>query len=290
MKARRAVRTTILSLGFLLALALTVEAQDAGVPRYLNDRGTGIPTSRFGTYIRRGELLVNSFFAYSRDHDREYQPIQLGFGSTQDYRARYHDTQGQLFIGYGVTDWLAIEFETASIRATFEKSPSDTTATPGRIRESGVGDIEGQLRFRLAAEREGRPELFGYLEVTAPSHRRRVLIGDRQWEFRPGLGLIRGFSWGTMTIRVNGEYNREAAHWDLGEFSIEYLKRLSPAWRLNLAFEGGETGSFDEWDLVSGLRWRIGESVFLKLDNAIGLSPKATDWAPEIGIVVSIPR
>jgi len=30
--------------------------------------------------------------------------------------------------------------------------------------------------------------------------------------------------------------------------------------------------------------------VFLKLDNAIGLSPKATDWAPEIGIVVSIPR
>src|SRR5439155_119478 len=126
MKARRAVRTTILSLSALVALALTVEAQDAGVPRYLNDRGTGIPTSRFGTYIRRGELL-------------------------------------------------------------------------------------------------------GYLEVTAPSQRRRVLIGDRQWEFRPGLGLIRGFSWGTMTIRVNGEYNREAAHWDLGEFSIEYLKRLSGA-------------------------------------------------------------
>jgi len=273
-----------------LRLPAAVAAQDDLLPKYLRDRDAGVASSRFGTYIRGGELLVNPFFAYSRDHNLEYQPARLGFGLDQDYRARYRDSQEQIFIGYGVSDWLALEFEAAAIRATFDRSPSDTSATPARIKESGLTDFEGQLRLRLASERPRRPEVFGYLEVTAPSQRAKVLIGDRLWEFRPGVGVIRGFSWGTMTIRVNGEYNREAAHWDLGEFSVEYLKRLSPAWRVNFAVEGGETGAFDEWVLVSGVQWRLGESVFLKFDNAVGLSSKATDWAPEIGVVFAFPH
>jgi hypothetical protein len=39
-------------------------AQDPPRPTYLEDRGTGIPTSMFGTYVRRGELLVYPFFEY----------------------------------------------------------------------------------------------------------------------------------------------------------------------------------------------------------------------------------
>ena len=274
-------------------LGFVVAAQAAGQesPSWRSrDRDNGIPASIFGTYLNRGELLIYPFYAYSQDHDREYQPIKLGYGLIEDHRGRYWDNSQQIFIGYGVTDRIAVEVEAGYIRALLHKDPTDTSATPSRIEESGFADIEGQLRLRLATETDGRPELFGYLELTAPSRRRDVLIGDRLWSLRPGLGLIRGFAWGTMTVRVNAEYNREAAHWDLGEFSIEYLKRLSPSWRVNLAFEGGETGAFDEWELISGLQWRLSDLVFLKLDNAVGLAPKATDWAPQIGVMFSLPH
>jgi len=285
------MKTSVSSISALLAFIVAAPAAAQDSPTWRSrDRDNGIPASIFGTYIGRGELLIYPFFAYSQDHDREYQPIKLGYGLIEDYRGRYWDNSQQIFIGYGVTDRIAVELEAGYIRAILHKARNDTSATPARIEEAGFADIEGQLRVRLAMESDGRPELFGYLELTAPSQRRDVLIGDRLWSLRPGLGLIRGFSWGTMTIRVNTEYNREAAHWDLGEFSIEYLKRLSPAWRLNLAFEGGETGAFDEWDLVSGVQWRLSDFLLLKLDNAVGLSPKATDWAPQIGVIISLPH
>jgi len=254
------------------------------------DRGAGIPTSRFGTYVTRGELLVNPFFAYTTDHNREYQPAQLGYGLVQDYRGRFRSTEDVLFVAYGVTDWLAVELEASRIHATFDKAPTDTSATPARIEESGLGDVEGQVRMRLSRERDRRPEIFGFVEITLPSQRNKVLIGNPDWDLKPGIGVVRAFAWGTMTTRITVEYNHDDRLWDLGEFSIEYLKRLSPSWRLNLAFEGGETGAMDEWDLVAGVRWRIRDSFFLKLDNAIGLMSKSTDWAPELGVVFALPR
>ena len=265
---------------FLVCACTAAAAQDRA----------GVPTSRFGMYVSRGELLVNPFFAYSSDHNREYQPSKLGYGLLQDYRGRFRSTEDLLFVAYGVTDWLAVEFEASRIRATLDKAPDDTSATPNRIEESGLGDVEAQVRMRLLREDHGRPELFGFLEVTPPSQRNKVLIGNAEWDARPGFGVIRAFPWGTMTTRITVEYNHDDRLWDLGEFSVEYLKRLSPAVHLNLAFEGGETGAMDEWDLVAGVRWRIRDRFFLKLDNAIGLASKSTDWAPEVGVVWSLGR
>jgi len=253
------------------------------------DRGAGVPASMFGTYIGRGQLLVFPAFAYSSDHNREYQPAQLGFGLAQDFGGQYRSSEGQIFVGYGVTDRLAVEFEAGVIHVSLDKASNDPSGMPTRIEASGLADMEGQLRLRLASETARFPEVFSYLEVTAPSHRRDPLIGDRIWDVRPGVGVVRGFSWGTFTTRVTVEYNHDDRQWDLGEFSIEYLKRLSPSWRLNLAIEGGETGAPDEWDLVSGVRWRVLDFLFLKLDNALGISSKATDWAPQIGLMMSFP-
>lgn len=266
----------------LLLLACTAAAAQ--------DRGQGVPTSRFGMYVGRGELIVNPFFAYTADHNREYLPSQLGYGLVQDYRGRFRSTEGLLFVAYGVTDWLAVELEGSQIRARLDKSPSDTTATPSRIEESGLGDLEGQVRMRLVREQHGRPEVFGFLEVTIPSQTRKVLIGNPDWDVRPGFGIVRAFSWGTMTTRIAVEYNQDDKLWDLGEFAIEYLKQLSPGVRLNLAFEGGETGAMDEFGLVAGVQWRIRDALFLKFDNAIGLMSKADDWAPELGVVWSLGR
>jgi len=267
---------------FLLVFACTAVAAQ--------DRGLGVPTSRFGMYVGRGELLVNPFFAYATDHNREYQPLNLGYGLLQDYRGRFRSTEALLFVAYGLTDWLVLELEASRISARLDKAPDDTSAMPSRIEESGLGDVEGQVRMRLMRERHGRPELFGFLEVTIPSQTRKVLIGNPDWDVRPGFGVVRAFPWGTMTTRITVEYNHDDRLWDLGEFSIEYLKSLTPALRLNLAFEGGETGAMDEWDLVAGVRYRIRDRLFLKLDNAVGLMPKSTDWAPEVGVVWSLGR
>lgn len=254
------------------------------------DRGAGIPASIFGTYIERGQLLVFPFVAYARDHDREYNPSKLGFGLAEDFRGRFQSTEVQLFVAYGVSDRIALEFEASRIRATFDKSPRDSSTLPAHVVESGLADFEGHVRLRLLRETDGRPEVFGFVEVTAPSHRHSILIGDQNWDFRPGLGVVRGFSWGTMTFRTNVEYNRDDRSLDLGETSLEYLRRISSSVRLNLAIEGGETGAPDEWELVTGVRWRLGKSLFVKADNVVGLFSKATDWSPQIGITLALPQ
>lgn len=288
--SRTAVLLALTLLGAAFARPAPALAQVDTLPKYLRDRDGGVPSSMHGTYIRRGELLFFPFIAYSRDHDREYQPAALGYGLNEDFRGKYSDLSGQLFIGYGLTDWLAIELEGALLRATLHKSPSDPSATPARIRESGLGDFEGQVRARLVRERERRPELFTFVEMTPPSQRSKALIKEPDWDLKPGIGVIKGFGWGTLMVRVATEWNREAKSPDLGEVTVEYLKRVSPSVRINFALEGGETGTNDEWNLLGGVRWRIVDAVFLKLDNAVGISSKATDWNPQVGLLVSLPN
>lgn len=259
-------------------------------PDRARDRGAGIPASIFATYIERGQLLLFPFVAYTTDHDREYNPSKLGFGLMEDFRGHFKSTEVQLFAAYGLTDRIALEFEASRIHATFDKSSRDTSNLPAHIVESGLTDLEGHVRLLLLRETEGRPEVFGFVEVTAPSQQQTILIGDDRWDFRPGLGVVRGFSWGTMTFRTNLEYNHDDRHFDLGETSLEYLRRLSPSWRLNLAIEGGETGAPDEWELVTGVQWRLGETLLVKADNVVGFFSKANDWSPQIGVILALPH
>jgi len=267
-----------------------VGAQENRLPKYLRDRGTGVPASMFGTYIRRGELLVYPFFEYSCDHNREYSPAKLGLGLDQEYRGGYRASAGQVFIGYGLADWCALEVEAAFISAQLERSPGDTSPIPARIKQRCLTDVAGQLRVRVMQESAHRPEIFAYAEITVPSQKEERLIGDRDWDLQPGVGIVRGYSWGTLTLRSTVEYTREDAGLNIGETAVEYLKRLSPASRLHLALEGGEGGAPDEWDLVPGLQWRMTDAVFLKFDIALGLSSKATDWAPAMGVLFSFPQ
>ncbi len=39
---------------------------------------------QFGTYIRRGELLVNPFVEFYLDRNYEYKPSELGYGQGTD--------------------------------------------------------------------------------------------------------------------------------------------------------------------------------------------------------------
>ena len=59
------------------------------LPVHLRDRGTGVPLSQFGTYVKRGELLLYPFFEWYYDRDLEYKPSELGYGLEVDHRGRY---------------------------------------------------------------------------------------------------------------------------------------------------------------------------------------------------------
>jgi len=257
---------------------------DTPEPVYLRDRGSGVATSMFGTYVRRRELLVYPFFEYYVDHDYEYAPVDLGVPGDVDYRGRYRASEGLLFLGYGLTDNLAVELEAAIIRATLDTAPDDASVLPDRIEESGLGDVEAQIRWRMRTENATRPELFSFAELVFPRNEHKPLIGTPGVELKAGVGLIRGFALGTISSRIAVEYAEgSTSPWDLGEYAVEYLKRLSPAWRIYVGIEGEQ----DEISLITEAQWHIGRKAFVRFNNGVGLTSKATDWAPEVGIVFS---
>ncbi len=255
--------------------------ETAHLPAHLWDRGEGMPLSMFGTYIQKGQLLIYPFFEYYRDSDYEYKPSELGFSEDRDYRGDYEASEELLFIGYGLTDRVALELEGAIIQAELEPNPSDRSGLPDEKQESGLGDVEGQLRWRWAAEAPGRPEIFSYFETVVPTQNEGSLIGTTDWEFKLGTGVVRGFSWGTLTVRAAVEYDRAENKADVGEIALEYLKRLSSTWRVY----GGIEGTQDEVELITEAQWHLAPNVFLKLNNGLGLTPKATGWAPEVGVL-----
>jgi len=260
------------------------QAEEA-TPSYLADRGTGVPTSMFATYVRRGELLVYPFLEYYYDSNAEYKPAELGYGLEQDFRGKYEAVERLVFLSYGITDFLAIEIEAATINARLEKSPSDPSSTPSEIKEGGLGDVEGQLRGRWLTEGRVRPELFSYFETVLPTARGHVLIGTPDWELKLGTGVTKGFSFGTFTIRAAVEHDRAANETALGEAAVEWVKRLSPAFRVYLGVEGSE----DEWEGIGEIQWHFHRQAYLKLNNSFGLTSKATDYAPELGVMFTFP-
>jgi hypothetical protein len=261
-------------------LPTTGTAQE-DLPYFLRDRGTGVPTSLFGTYIRKGELIVYPFYEYYYDSNLEYDPAEFGYELAQDFRGEYEANEFLLFLGLGLTDWLAFEFEAAVISASLTKSPDDPSSQPDVLEESGLGDVEAQLRWRWKAESEKSPEIFSFFETVFPLQRDEVLIGTQHWEFKLGAGVIKGFRWGTMTLRTAVGYDEAEGKVEFGEYALEYLKRLSRVFRITALIEGQE----DEVELIGDLQIHVTSWMFIRLNAGVGLTSKATDIAPEFGFV-----
>ncbi len=277
-------------LGLTLAASalapLGATADDEALPTCLKDRGTGVATSMFGTYIRRGELIVYPYWEYYRDNNREYNPQELGFTGEEDFRGRYRESEYLFFLAYGFTDGFAVQAEVAGAKASLEKSPADTSLLPPKIEESGLTSFETQLRWRWRKEDERRPELWSYLDVVYPTNKKEPLIGTAGFESELGFGVTRGYKWGTLTGRVALAYEEASStHWDMGEYAVEYLKRVSPSWRLFFAVQG----QGDELSLVTEAQWHISRRVFIRFNQEIGLTSRATDWEPQLGILFTLP-
>jgi hypothetical protein len=267
----------------LCATLLTAEAAWAQneEPVYLKDRGTGLPTSMFGTYINKGYFYVYPFYEYYVNKDEEYAPNEFGGTSDEDIRGKYTGHEGLIFLSYGFTDKLAIEFEAAYMKARLERGAEDPEAPNTVVEESGIGDVEGQVRYRWNKETARSPEYFSYFETVLPLQKNRELIGTSDWEFKLGSGMIKGFRWGTVTLRAAIEYNGEEDKFETGEFALEYLKRVSKFFRFYLGVEGTQ----DEVEFITDLQFHVSQRTFVRVNNAFGLTSKAVDYGPELGVV-----
>jgi len=270
----------------MLALRFVASAQipedKSAIPFYLRDRGRGVATSMFGTYINKGEKIIYLFYEYYYDHNAEYKPSELGYLTEQDYRSRFKSHEGLIFLSYGITDRLAIEMEAAVIStATLYKSPQDNSTMPAKLSESGLGDVEGQLRWRWMNETNRRPELFSYFETVLPLQKDKKLIGTQDWEFTLGSGITKGFEWGTMTFRAAIEYNAGEKKFDPGEIALEYLKRVSKLFRFGLIVEGSQ----DEVSFITDMQFHLSPHVFIRLNSGFGITSKSPDFTPEIGVL-----
>ena len=282
MNSKLAFFSTILFVAFFIIYPCKSFAQDQAY--YLYDRGTGIPTSQFGTYISEGELIIYPFYEYYNDKDFEYEPFDFGYGSKKELRGNFKAHEGLIFLGYGISDRLALELEAGIITAKLNKSSEDTSSMPSVLEESGLNDVEGQLRWRWNHESLDVPEFFNYFEFVFPTGKKNSLIGTSDWEFKLGAGLIKGFYWGTITLRGAVDYITSEKKLEVGEYAIEYLKRISSLFRIFIMIEGSE----DEISLVPEIQWHINRNIILKLATGIGLTSKATDFAPEFGIMFSV--
>ena len=284
-----------LALGFALSVG-PVYAQstpqppapssEESLPVYLRDRGTGVASSMFGTYIRKGDLILYPYWEYYLDNNREYKPSELGYGVDQDYRGRYRESEYLFFVAYGLTDSLAVQTELAAATASLRKSPTDPSGLSALIDESGLTSFETQLRWRWAKESDRRPELWGYVDVVYPINRRKLIIGADGWDIEWGQGFTRGFTWGTVTARASVFYeSASTTHFSAGEYAVEYLKRLSPSWRVFGAIEG----SGNEVSLITEGQWHVSRRMFIRFNQEIGLTSRANDWEPQLGLLFTLP-
>jgi len=269
----------------LFAVISSLIIAEEKLPDFLKDRGTGVTTSMFGHFIQKGELVVYPFIEYFYDSNYEYQPLDFGYDVEEDYLAKYSGSSEQLFLGYGFHRNIALELGISYQKISFEKPADDNSDLPAKIEEKGFGDIESQLRFRLLEETKRSPEVFSFLNLTVPTQKDKILLHDKHWDIKLGLGFMKGFPIGTFSLHTDLEYNHVDSHFDVGETSLRYLRRLADKWRMMLGIEGGETGAIDEWELISTIHYQLSELITIKADNSYGISPKAIDFTTAFGIM-----
>ena len=211
-------------------------------------------------------------------------PAELGYNLKEDFEGKFRAHEGLIFIGYGITDRLIFELEAAAITATQHKSGDDPSAMPDKVSESGLGDVQTQIDYYWLKEAANHPGAFSYMEIVYPFNKDKKLIGTQEYEFKAGTGVIRGFSWGTMTLRAAFEYSKAEDKVELGEIALEYMKRLSKNWRVYLGVEGNQ----DEWEAITEIQYHAADWMMFKINNAFGVTSIASEWAPEIGIIFSL--
>jgi hypothetical protein len=250
---------------------------------FRRDRGNGVTTSLLGSFVRPGQRMAYLFYECERDTTAAYTGEDLGLAGDEEYVGKSLEYQGVLFLAWGLTENVALEFETIlHQRATLTRDPDDTTTgMPDRLVESRYGAIEAQLHWRLAQETAHRPEFFANCEVGPPDAGDMVLLGNQGWEVEAGVGAIKGFSWGAMAVRASVAYDTDSGDIDVGEFAVEYSRR----WTEHLRFAAAVFGEPAELSVLGELQWRFRRNAFMRINAAAGVTHEAPDFGAQAGVV-----
>ena len=255
---------------------------ESNLPYFLYDRGTGVTTSLFGAYVRKGELLLYPFYEYEREEHFDYNPADFGINNDADFVGVGNLNEFLLFAAYGLTKNLAVELEFSVYEEqSINRSKADVAPGPRTLSESGIGAFQTELRWRMIQENEWRPEFYSNIEVVFPLQPNRMLIGQQEWELVYGIGMVKGFSWGTLTARASITHEPDIDHTQFGEYAVEYLKRFGDNLRWVMTLEGNDK----ELASIFELQWFFNKDAFLKLNTGIGLTQETPDFAPEIGVM-----
>jgi hypothetical protein len=120
-------------------------------------------------YVREKEFLFYPFYEYTHFSDFEYKPRELGFRGDHDFFGKAVEHEFLVFFSYGLSTSLMVEFESAVYSTvTFDKASDDPSAVPNRLRESGLGDTEAQIRWRWLTEAAVRPEMLFFFKTVFP--------------------------------------------------------------------------------------------------------------------------
>ena len=257
---------------------------EENLPYYLYDRGAGMPTSLFGTYVRKGELLFYPFYEYVLETDFEYNPDDFGVDLDEDFFGRGQTHQYLVFAAYGFTDRLMAEAEFSFYEEnTVERSGRDRGPGPRTFREAGPGTFEMQVRYRAIKESETFPEVVAFVQSDFPFQKGKELTGTQEWELAYGLAMIKGFRWGTLSARAALQHEPESDYADLGEWAVEYLKRFGSDGRHRVVATM-EAQKDTEFSAIFEYQWFFHKNAMLKLNSGFGLNREAADFAPEIGV------
>jgi hypothetical protein len=133
----------------------------------------------------------------------------------------------------------------------------------------------------MREETAERRAIYSFFEVEFALQDRKVLIGAQDMEFAAGVGFIRHHSWGTLNGRMSLSYDGAEHKLELGEYAMEYLKRVNDRWRVVATIEGED----DEVSVIAEGQLTLRPGMILKLNSGFGLTKKASDFAPEIGVL-----
>ncbi len=287
------MNTKAAALGVLCGIGLchhVARAEDApeSAP-YLRDRGPGVATSLSGIYLGAGEWLGAASYQHLENRGFQYSPEEFGFADANDYLGKYESSGGIFFLGYGVSDSIALGLKLTGGSIKLTKASDDLSAMPLEMKESGISAIAPELTWRFMTETAHRPELYTFVSVEIPQNRDTNLIGTPDWVVLPGLGINRGFSWATLSARMNYEYDAASASTiDFGKWSIEGQRRFSDVWWVSAGLEGqvGGANNFDEAWQITFVQWSPTPHVAVRLGSRIGLTQQTEGWTGELGIVV----
>ena len=243
------------------------------------DRGEGLPLSMFGTYIRSGQLVVMPVLRKCTATTTSVRSGELGSRARPSCAGASTRTNVSCS-SLRVLENIAAEFEIAGISASLDKSPLDDSALPPRLEHRALATS----RAAPLAMEEGIRHAAGAVQLLRDRVSRaavEALIGTPDWELKFGFGLTRGLRWGTISARRSLGMPTAPGSWESTRSSAE--ARVEPAAALRRSRRQRGRARADH-----GSQILLTTRIVLKLNNSFGLTSKATDWAPEIGVMFFI--